>query len=187
LTAEAFSSLSVQASVTCNPTGSSTLTFTATGTATGPYPGTFTETGTAAFGPGPAKGGTVLTAFDAQFTISSPVGNVTGAKHLVVPGAGLGAGSCADKGTAIIYLVTAQDLNYAAEITTPAGDRFTDQGTNPSTVILYGKGFSETFASSLTAPVPVATPGCDSNGQSTGNDQCGQTQQGHGGRRGRES
>lgn len=74
----------------CDPDGTSTITFRVAGTAVGTYPGTFVETGTVTIGPlaefpqidlwhaGP------VTSFDAHFTIDSPAGQVEGTKHQIL-------------------------------------------------------------------------------------------------------
>jgi hypothetical protein len=77
---------------TCDPSGSSTIPFHWSGFAIGPYPGTFTEDGVVTIGPqtgfGAGRFGFALgqvTHFDANFTIDSPAGTVTGSKHLIAP------------------------------------------------------------------------------------------------------
>ena len=77
---------------TCDPSGSSTIPFHWSGLAVGPYSGTFTEDGVVTIGPqtgfGAGRFGFALgqvTQFDANFTIDSPVGTVTGSKHLIAP------------------------------------------------------------------------------------------------------
>jgi hypothetical protein len=77
---------------TCDPGGSSTIAFSWSGFASGPYPGTFTEDGVVTIGPqtgfGAGRFGFALgqvTQFDAEFTIVSPLGTVTGSKHLIAP------------------------------------------------------------------------------------------------------
>src|SRR5918996_3161248 len=89
LTGETFTA-APDITATCNPNGTSTVTFNASGVATGPYPGTFTEVGVATIGPqvlSPGGGQSVgtLLAFDAVFTIESPLGNVIGTKALAYP------------------------------------------------------------------------------------------------------
>jgi len=77
----------------CDLNGTSTFDFTTHGFATGGYPGTYTESGSLAVGPQDQVGeplgirrgfsaGTVL-AFDASFTIDSPLAQVTGHKSIV--------------------------------------------------------------------------------------------------------
>jgi hypothetical protein len=73
----------------CDSSGPSTFQFTASGAAGGPYPGTFTETGSFTMTAPPPDGIRTLLAFDAQFSIDSPNGHVTGTKSLTaaIPGA----------------------------------------------------------------------------------------------------
>jgi len=85
----------------CDPAGTSTVSFTADGPATGPYPGTFHASGTATIGPQvrPTNDlplGDVLS-FDETFSIQSGNTTVTGTKHLYT-GSLIGgeAGLCAD-------------------------------------------------------------------------------------------
>ena len=80
----------------CDPDGTSTITFRVAGTAVGTYPGTFVETGTVTIGPqaefpqidfwhaGP------VTSFDAHFKIDSPAGQVEGTKHQILTRFGSG-------------------------------------------------------------------------------------------------
>src|SRR3954462_6894473 len=89
LTGEEFFDPVPDITATCEPGGTSTISFNAAGTATGPYPGPFTETGVATLGPqsfdvNGTPHGSLLT-FDAVFTIDSNVGEVTGTKTLVLP------------------------------------------------------------------------------------------------------
>lgn len=154
----------------CNPTGTSTVTFTATGVATGPYPGTFTETGTVVFGP-QAPFGTV-TSFEATFTITSVNGTVTGTKTLQ-PDASTAVAFCNQVGGQIVA-----DLNYTAQITTPSGTA-TDQGqsnttqfnlcpdTNTCGTIGSGNAFTEWFVSQTFTPGPPPPPAAP-----TTTDQC---------------
>src|SRR3954447_16988032 len=76
---------------TCNPGGTSTITFSATGQANGPFKGTFTESGTLTIGqqsltypPGYFDGEKrgELQSFNSNFRIDSPSGVVTGTKTL---------------------------------------------------------------------------------------------------------
>jgi hypothetical protein len=88
------------------------------------YPGTFTETGAATVGPLTAaqfiNGFELgfLTSFDAFFTIDSPVGQVTGTKHLVLPSTVLGLCYDLDPGVfrAICCSPTGFGLHYDAMI-----------------------------------------------------------------------
>ena len=91
-----YSSRGFQFTTECDQTGTSTISFTAEGIALGPYPGTFRESGRFIIGeqmlpplPNPiayptgAKVGLVID-FDATFSIDSPVGQISGTKHLKV-------------------------------------------------------------------------------------------------------
>ena len=77
---------SIDISGECTPTVGETftLTYEAEGVASGPYPGTFRESGTVTAtvtgesGPGAAFG--VVATWSAEFSIDSPVGDVTGRK-----------------------------------------------------------------------------------------------------------
>jgi hypothetical protein len=124
----------IQVSGECNPTGNTTLTFTASGPAVGPFPGTFTETGTVTMG---APGTGVLeedgpTArevldFDAQFTVDSELGQVTGTKSRD-PAAPISSGVCnqPDPSFRVIDL-SVTGVDYQATITTSTST-FTDSG-----------------------------------------------------------
>lgn len=156
----------------CNPTGTSTVTFTASGIASGPYPGTFTETGTVIFGPQAPFGR--VTSFQANFTITSVNGTVTGTKTLQT-NASTAVAFCNQVGGQIVA-----DLNYTAQITTPSGTA-TDQGQSNTTqfnlcpdtstcgTIGSGNAFTEWFVSQTltpTTPTPVAlvlTPAAATN------------------------
>src|SRR2546423_7311769 len=92
LMSEAFSSPEVGSAVaTCNPDGTSTITFDVSGTAVGPYPGAFHESGTVTIGPQngppdavagyPLPTGPVVS-LSASFTINSVAGQVSGTKVL---------------------------------------------------------------------------------------------------------
>jgi len=154
----------------CNPSGTSTVTFTATGVATGPYPGTFTETGTVVFAP-QAPFGTV-TSFEANFTITSVNGTVTGTKKLQT-NPSTAVGFCNQVGGQIIA-----DLDYTAQITTPSGTA-TDQGQSNTTqfnvcpntstcgTIGSGSAFTEWFESQTFTPGPPPPPAAP-----TSADQC---------------
>jgi hypothetical protein len=120
-------------SFTCDTQGTSSFTFTASGVAFGPYPGTFTESGTVTVGPQtdeflPGQFRGPVTSFDAQFTITSPLGTVTGTKTLAAPLTPVSnVGGCGPFGAQVI-----EDLDYTATITTPLGT-FTDQGQSANT------------------------------------------------------
>lgn len=171
-------------SAMCDVGGTSTISFTAQGTATGPYPGTFTEVGTATIGPQQLdQNGTpagFLLSVDAVFTIHSPTGDVTGTKTLVLPitdpGTQVAIGQCGDVGgdpTVHLANVNAHStVHYDAEISAPGGD-FADRGTDPLVFLnkmttdagrVLDQQFIETFASDLTAPQPLTSPGAATGG-----------------------
>ncbi|MGB2951949.1 MAG: post-COAP-1 domain-containing protein [Gaiellaceae bacterium] len=90
----------------CDPSGTSTVTYSGSGVAAGPFPGTFTESGTAIIGQqvetpigGPSLGLPPgrISSLHAQFTIDSPLGQVIGQKFVetIVPG---NFGVCLDTG-----------------------------------------------------------------------------------------
>ena len=114
---------------TCDPTATSTFTFTVSGVATGPYPGTFTESGSVTIGPQTVElfpgqfAGPVLD-FQASFQIVGPLGTVTGTKRRVGdpgPTAPFNAGACfgGPGNAATAAQVYANALRYSA--TTPDG------------------------------------------------------------------
>lgn len=98
LTGEFFSDLNVEViNATCNPNGTSTISYYSTGDAVGPYPGTYTESGTVTIGPPSLQQfvnglqlGTIST-IQAFFTIDSSTGQVTGTKQLRVSNTGTSA------------------------------------------------------------------------------------------------
>jgi Bacterial Ig-like domain (group 1) len=148
----------------CNPAGNSSFSFTATGVAVGPYPGTFTESGTVSLGPetqlyggGPTLGGP-MTAFSAQFTITSATATVTGTKRFngstdpapFFPGQAV----CHDPAAGSEFDVPITQGTYVATIQTASGAT-TDQGTTgvvasgPSSNPANARGFFfENFVSS---------------------------------------
>jgi hypothetical protein len=149
-----------QATGTCDPLGTSTFTFEVTGVAVGPYPGTFVERGTFTLGPA----GFPLEAFEAEFTITSPAGIVTGTKTLqdvVVTHSGV-CGEFAVPGTEPEAFFFQVPVRYTASITTPSGSG-TDSGNSfvtYSETQLRGPGvegngfaFDESFES--TEPMPT--------------------------------
>jgi hypothetical protein len=181
---------SVTTSTTCNPTGTSTITFDASGPAFGPYSGTFVEHGTATFGPqtqvtqfGVSFGPIIR--FDASFTIFSPTGEVlvTGTKELnasVDPINGsppIPFGIC-DR---VVGLNLTQDIavagqTYDATIQTPNGS-FRDHGTALSGINIANFcttigceqfiSFGESFLTS-SGVLPL-----DTTGKATGGGQLG--------------
>lgn len=73
---------------TCDPDGTSTISWSVSGDAFGPYPGTFVETGSATVGPQTAPAFVnglqlgYLVTVEAFFAIDSPTGQVIGSKRL---------------------------------------------------------------------------------------------------------
>jgi hypothetical protein len=131
-------------SKTCGPDGTGSLGFTADGTATGPYPGIFHEAGTIVLA------GTHVTRADAQFSITSPTGNVSGTKSFNISApASNSAGNCnfeplfIDPGM-FLNFQSQQQQTYQATITTALG-RFSDSGTGGST-------FSTSFQGATLSP-----------------------------------
>lgn len=88
ITGEDFLVQDATLSFDCDPTRTSTVTFSASGVATGPYPGTFTVSGSLTIAPQTLPGprpGTVagpLTSLNETFTVDSPLGTITGTKKL---------------------------------------------------------------------------------------------------------
>ena len=170
---------------TCTPIAGSTfqITYTASGVAVGPYPGTFTETGTvtvllttqitSAFAYG------VVTDWDVDFTIDSPVGQVTGTKSLGIGYPANCAGDRAGVSTNVDSDHASGDLTYEASIKTSAGT-FTDEGRAFAIVQQFcidpcefeGEPFeAEYFAENFylsTGVLPV-----DTSGKATGGGQVG--------------
>jgi hypothetical protein len=160
----------------CQPaSGQPTIDYTASGPATGPYPGTYQETGRATIaGSNPAARQAVV-AFDAQFTIDSTVGRVTGTKQLdtsqpAVPPAN--TGNC-------FQIVSNRDAffdvnaTYTATITTATGT-CTTQGSatvslseqvRPNQPQFDGRSFLEFFT---TGTPPVCVTGCPPNDDEDG-------------------
>jgi hypothetical protein len=188
LTGETFVDESPDIMATCNPNGTSTISFSASGTAVGPYPGTFTETGTATLGPQtevPPPGGaspTTLLTFDAVFTIDSPVGQVVGTKRLFKqvtdPSFEVAVAQCNTFGGAeLVDAIDRFTVQYDAQIETE-GEQFTDRGLVPLVAVQRIRNVSETppiitwqvfyedFLSELATPEPRTTPG-----QATGGGQ----------------
>ncbi len=174
----------------CNPAGTSTITFDVTnGVATGPYPGTFTAHGTVTLGPAiTLASGTSyqpVLGFQESFTITSATGNVTGSKTL-----GAAVGTTSSCLTIVGDLNTGRfTANYTATITS-AGSQYSDAGSSRVSINhLTGVGasttsFDESFTSSLAQVtlIPPVISGCDSKGESSGDDQCPQDDRIHLGR-----
>jgi hypothetical protein len=169
----------VQATGSCDPDGTSSVSFTAVGTAVGPYPGTFTTSGTVTFSaqvlpsftgvvPSPAGANTSLTE---SFTIQSDDTTITGTKQLAadvipfVPDTGVGA--CRSLPGGYAYADAASAI-YTATLTGPSGSHTetgntylnfgrsstTDCGSAP--VCNYGN-FAEAFytATQVSGPATV--------------------------------
>ncbi len=168
----------VKVSASCNPLGTSTISYFASGAASGPYLGTFTESGTATIGrltaPDFVNGFEFgfLTNLDAFFTIDSPAGQVTGTKSLVLPSTVLGLCYDTNPGSfrEICCSPTGFGLHYDATIETggafygDTGDSgisldYCDSAGNPAGCGAATDVFNEAFRSSLLTPFPLATTG----------------------------
>ena len=198
LAGELFSDQNVQMiGGTCNPAGTSTITYYTTGVAVGPYPGTYTESGTATIGPAAGNGSPngfelgFITTIDAFFTIDSPTGQVTGTKQLTVSGTGMSA--CYDvqnrpfpDGTLFTGVFRRLCscgatflVHYDATIKTTDGtfgdsggsDLLLEQfeGTVSSGSIAPTRAFTEAFRSDLPQVVPLAETGQVTGGGQAGN------------------
>lgn len=185
LTGETFTISPPTVTAHCDPTGTSTVSYTVSGVAVGPYPGTYSETGTLTIGPqtlpqfvngfefGP------ITSANVSFSIDSPTGQVTGTKSLPSPSIdafGLCYAPAPGGGSFVELCACNLSLSYTATIDTPDG-QFGDTGTAglildqvQGTVIspIPGVGaltpvneFMESFASSLLVPFLI----CDQNSQ----------------------
>ena len=179
-----FLSGAPQITATCNPGGTSTITYFVTGVASGPYPGTFAEVGRFTIGPENAPRFIIgfqsgpVTSFDAAFAINSPVGKVTGVKTLVIPSSVFG--TCYDfsafvipggptiSGTFREVCGCPFGLAYQARITTPDGSQFVDSGQSGvlinqlNATVVAGSGsitpsnaFNEAFQSSGLTTIQV--------------------------------
>lgn len=162
----------VVTSASCNPSGTSTFTYSATGPSSGPYTGTYSETGTATIGPQTFPGtppSGLVTSWSANFTITSTVGNVIGTKSLI-PGTAP-AGICEDGLVGFIAQRSAATgaqnlLAYTAVITISGGDQFLDHGGSQASVNVFPtfspfNNFFENFTSQQVTPTPV----CDEDDQ----------------------
>jgi hypothetical protein len=154
----------------CNAFGSWSFGFGASGFATGPvpgkspltsYPGGFHESGTftLASPTGP------LTSFSSNFSIYPLDGSptVTGTKGLV----GTGTGSCMPNtpGFPVTNLSVSATVSYS--VTSP----FVETGTAPLTITEVRGNVTFTEGPFLPTPPPLLL-GCNTDGQSNGNDQC---------------
>jgi hypothetical protein len=164
----------------CNPGATSNFTWSSSGTALGPYPGTYAESGTVTMdGPDPASGRGPVTSFQAQFTITSATGTVTGTKTLAASPS-LARGVCLSNppvGTLAAGMIL--DATYQAHISTPTGTA-DDQGTAAGTQLILcntpapttdvcgnpgnGESFFEAFLSTQITQGPPPAP--------TSKDQC---------------
>lgn len=165
----------------CDNTGG-TLTFSVSGIAAGPYPGTFTETGTVTLGPrdipipgAPGQFRAPILHFEAEFTITSALGTVTGTKRMTAPSDANFGGCNASPGGSSAQII-ASVLRY--EATLPDGS--TDRGTTFANFNAYSSPpgptgsfqFREGFTSQEVVPPPptdteaalvVLTPPADVN------------------------
>jgi hypothetical protein len=143
LSGEGFFVENFQIGGSCDPSGTSTVTFSGTGSAGGPYPGTATESGSITYGPQtiPTSGfdafgedaGPTLSV-NVQFSITSGDTTIVGTKSGVVSnGSDLGAcgtfqnaryGGFTGIGTETQVI---SRTNYSATITTDSG-RYSDSG-----------------------------------------------------------
>jgi hypothetical protein len=109
----------VQETHSCDPNGTSTISYSVSGVAFGPYPGTFSESGTVSIGspqnlPVVLPGSLIVnaagpvTGFQARFTIDSPLGTVAGTKTLPVP-------DPADQGSCLIAPTAIADVGFGPE------------------------------------------------------------------------
>jgi hypothetical protein len=124
-TVPAASTATVQCGAT--PTDTSTVEYWATGFTEGPYPGTFTEHGILTLH------GTIADSYTAEFTIDSPVGTVTGTKHLL-PGA-LQDVSCGQVPPFQEQALALLTESYEATITSPLGTTSTETGRATTSLI----------------------------------------------------
>ena len=181
LTGETFTISPPQVTASCNPGGTSSISFTVSGVAVGPYPGSYTESGTVLIGPqlGPPFVNTYaagpVTSVDASFTITSPTGQVTGTKSLPAPTVDA-YGICQTLPAGSFYEVCACALSLAYTATVDsAGAQYQDQGRAGlildqvqglvpipfDGIIQPTNTFEESFASSLQQLIPL----CDQNSQ----------------------
>lgn len=165
---------------TCNPNGTSTVTFSASGPAAGPYPGTFTEVGVATIGPqvlSPGGGQSIgpLLSFDAVFMIASGTTSINGTKSLSLPVTNpaiqVSIGQCNTfTFTELVDVIAREVVTYQAQIDTAEGS-FADRGAIPLVAVqrvrqldetpirIIFQAFVEDFRSDLTTPEPLTTPG----------------------------
>jgi hypothetical protein len=140
-------------------------TFAVHGTATGPYPGTFQETGSA-FVSRDANG-SLVDELAASFSISSPLGHVTGTQ--LSTGFGSSCSPSDDPNANIFTFNTADPQGFAATDTYTArisnkSGSFADSGLFQAA--MFGS-FDERFSSALAAPKPLpptSEPQCKNRG-----------------------
>ena len=144
--------------MSCDPAKTSSGTFSVSGTAVGPYPGTFTADGSWSIGPVPFGTFAPVATFQETFTITSPVGAVTGTKSL--PNVPAPSTYCLSDTTPPTLVMNPFFGRYEATITTASGS-YTDRGSE-TTQIEYMIGwsipqdtFSEVFYSELPAPIAL--------------------------------
>jgi hypothetical protein len=174
-------------SASCDPAGTSTLSYQVSGPAAGPYPGTFTETGTVTMGPqnnpsGFSNPSALITSWTVSFTITSPAGSVTGTETL--PTGATTTGICTTASQSPIgseqyaaNVVAPTGLAYQATITV-GGAQFADQGLSIPVTLndVPVDPATNNFNESFTSEQLTTTPLCDQNSQ--GNQDQGQNQQG---------
>ena len=123
----------------CDGISLKSIAYSATGLAAGAYPGTFTETGSGTFEPNPPA---TAKTFSATFTITSPVGTVTGTRTLSP--LHLFSGGCStDKGQPFPF--AGGLLVYEAQIVSPLGTTV-DHGVSNTSITRVSSG-SESEAS----------------------------------------
>jgi len=140
------------------------IRFTVSGVAVGPYPGEFIESGTITVGPRDANffNTRAILELDVNFTVNSPIGQVTGRKFITnISGPSFARFSNVECNsyptTANKDILTGRilDARYEAQIQTATGT-FTDRG---KTALAFSSGvaleaaFAETFIADLPAPV----------------------------------
>ncbi|MDQ6878098.1 MAG: hypothetical protein M3082_10455 [Candidatus Dormibacteraeota bacterium] len=149
----------------CSGTTSGSMSYSARGTtavATGPNPGTFRESGQITFSGG------VITGWAATFRITSGTTTINGSKALLTAG----PASCNPGGPSCLNPMTGSataTLSYTT--TTP----FVETGNSLAVLhgvlgcndSITGSTFSETFG-------PAVQPGCNTNTNGQGNDECDQ-------------
>jgi hypothetical protein len=186
LTGEIFTIGPPTVTASCNPSGTSTVTYAVSGVAIGPYPGTYSETGTVTIGAATLprfvsgyEAGPITNA-NISFSIDSPTGQVRGTKVLPAPSTDA-FGFCyapASGGGSLVEVCGCNlSLSYTATIDS-GGSRYGDNGTAGLTldqvqgtvigvppalpdVLQQTNTFMESFVSSLLVPFLV----CDENSQ----------------------